>query len=47
MKNGWKYKVAKVTSGYRTLNKKALTMKSSWDEVSKILNGVPKKKKKK
>lgn len=46
MKKTWKQMVAKKTANYRNLDKRALTMKSSWDEVSKLLDGAVTKKRK-
>lgn len=46
MKKNWKTKVAKVTGGNRSLNKRVMKLKSSWDEVEDILNKSMKKKKK-
>jgi hypothetical protein len=46
MKQTWKSKVAKVTGNNRNLDRKVMRMKSSWDEVQKILNTATKKKKK-
>jgi hypothetical protein len=46
MKNNWKAKVAKATGGNRTLDKKILKLKASWDEVEGILNKSVKKKRK-
>ncbi len=45
MKPNWKYKVAKMTGANRSIDKKILQLKSSWDEVSNALNGSVKKKK--
>lgn len=45
MKPNWKYKVSKITGANRGIDKKILKMKSSWEEVSGILNGTSKKKK--
>jgi hypothetical protein len=45
MKPNWKYKVAKATGGNRSIDKKILKLKSSWDEVETILNSSVKKKK--
>lgn len=38
MKKNLKTTIAKATSGNVELNKKAVNMKKSWDEVSGILN---------
>ena len=46
MKKSWKCKIAKATGGNYNLNKKMCRLKSSWDEVEKILNGAAKRKKK-
>lgn len=45
MKKGWKSQVAKATGGNYKLNKKALQLKRSWDEVEGILNNAVKRKK--
>jgi hypothetical protein len=45
MKRGLKAKVARATGGNYKLNKKALQLKRSWDEVEGILNGAMKRKK--
>lgn len=45
MKKNWKQKIAKATGHNHKLNKKALQLKRSWDEVEAILNGAVKKKK--
>ncbi len=43
----WKSPLAKITGNYRALDKKALDMKKSWDDVEKLVNStVPRKKKK-
>jgi hypothetical protein len=39
-------KVAKATGGNYKLNKKAMQLKRSWDEVDGILNGSKENKKK-
>lgn len=46
MKKGLKHKISKATGGNYKLNKKALELKRSWDEVEAILNNVQTKKKK-
>lgn len=46
MKKSWKQKVAKATGGNYKLNKKAMQIKRSWDEVEGMINGTPKKRKK-
>ncbi len=46
MKKGVKWKIAKSTGSNYKLNKKALQMKRSWDEVEAILNNAMKHKKK-
>lgn len=46
MNRTWKQKIAKATGSYRNLDKRALRMKSSWDEVEKLLNMSVKKKSK-
>ncbi len=46
MKNNWKSKIARATGSNRNLDKKIMKMKSSWDEVEKMLNTATKKKKK-
>lgn len=46
MKKSWKHKVAKATGSNYKLNKKALQLKRSWDEVEGILNSAVKRKKK-
>ncbi|MHB8127966.1 MAG: hypothetical protein ACYDEX_03105 [Mobilitalea sp.] len=46
MKQNWKSKVAKATGGNHNLNRKAMKIKSSWDEVEGILNKAVKKKRK-
>lgn len=46
MKKGWKSQVAKVTGGNQKLDRKVMKMKTSWDEVEKILNTSAKIKKK-
>jgi hypothetical protein len=45
LKKDWKYKVAKVTGGNQSIDRKIVRLKSSWDEVEKILNSSGKKKK--
>ncbi len=45
MKPNWKYKVAKMTGANRGIDKKIFQLKSSWDEVSNMLNSSVKKKK--
>jgi len=45
MKPNWKYKVAKMTGANRSIDKKILKIKTSWDEVSAILNSSAKRKK--
>lgn len=45
MKRSIKHKIAKATAGNYKLNKKALQIKRSWDEVEGILNNAVKKKK--
>ncbi len=47
MKSNWKSQVAKVTGTNPKFDRKVLTMKKSWDEVSSLLNSSVKKKKKK
>ncbi len=47
MKMSFKQKIAKATGNNRNLNTKVLRFKSSWDEVSGILDKAMKKKKKK
>lgn len=47
LKKSWKSKVAQATNGNMELNKKALQMKKSWDEVEKLLQGNKKTKKSK
>lgn len=44
MKNNWKYKLSRVTGGNPKLDRKILKLKSSWDEVEKMLNSSTKKK---
>jgi hypothetical protein len=45
VKKNWKSQVAKVTGTNQKLDRKALKLKKSWDEVSNLLNtGVKKKK---
>ncbi len=44
MKKGIKWKIAKATGSNYKLNKKALQLKRSWDEVESILNGAVKRK---
>ena len=46
MKNNWKAKIAKVTGNNRSVDRKMLQMKKSWDEVEGILNKSVKKKRK-
>lgn len=46
MKNNWKAKVAKATGNNRSLDRKILKLKASWDEVEDILNKSVKKKRK-
>lgn len=46
MKNTWKSKVAKATGSNRSLDRKILKLKKSWDEVEDILNKSVKKKRK-
>lgn len=46
LSNSWKAKLARATSGNIELNKKALKMKKSWDEVEKLLQPNKKTKKK-
>jgi hypothetical protein len=48
LKKSWKSKIAQATNGNQELNKKALQMKKSWDEVEKLLqsNGKTNKKSK-
>jgi len=45
MKKTWKSKIAKATGGNRTLDRKVMRLKASWDEVESILNNSVKKKK--
>lgn len=45
MKKGVKWKIAKATGSNYKLNKKALQMKRSWEEVETILNSAMKRKK--
>ncbi len=45
MKKGVKWKIARATGSNYKLNKKALQMKRSWEEVEAILNGAMKRKK--
>jgi hypothetical protein len=47
MKSNWKSQVAKVTGTNMKFDRKVLKIKKSWDEVSSLLNGSVKKKKKK
>ena len=47
MKKSIKSNIAKATNSNNELNKKALQMKKSWDEVEGILSGVGKHNKKK
>lgn len=42
----WKIKIARSMADNMPLNQKALFMKSSWDEVQKIVNAIPMGKKK-
>lgn len=44
----WRKSLAQMTGNYRELDKKALRMKKSWDEVEKLLSksGSGKNKKK-
>ena len=46
MKKNWKAKVARATGGNRSIDKKIMKLKSSWDEVEGILNKSVKKKRK-
>lgn len=46
MKKNWKTKVAKMTGGNRSLDRRIMRLKSSWDEVEDILNKSVRKKKK-
>jgi hypothetical protein len=46
MKKNWKSQIAKATGGNQKLDKKVMSLKSSWDEVEGILNKAVKKKKK-
>jgi hypothetical protein len=46
MKKNWKTKVAKATGGNRSLDKRVMKLKTSWDEVEDILNKSVKKKRK-
>lgn len=43
----YKSTLAKMTGNYRTLDKKALAMKKSWDDVEKLLSSSGKVGKKK
>ncbi len=43
----YKRSLARMTGNYRTLDKKVLSMKKSWDDVSKLLEGTGKGKRKK
>ncbi|MDI9509728.1 MAG: hypothetical protein GX319_08065 [Clostridiales bacterium] len=45
MKRSLKYKMAKATASNYKLNKKAMQLKRSWDEVEGILSGSMKKRK--
>ena len=38
------YQLSRFTGNYSGLNKKAMTMKKSWNEVDKLLQSVGKKK---
>lgn len=46
LKPTWKAKIAKTTGGNVNLNKSVMKLKSSWDEVEKLLGNAAKKKKK-
>jgi len=46
VKKSWKSQVARATGGNHKLDKKVISLKSSWDEVEGILNKAVKKKKK-
>lgn len=43
----YKRTLARMTGNYRAIDKKALAMKKSWDDVSKILNNAGDGKRKK
>lgn len=36
----YKRSLSRMTGNYRTLDKKVLSMKKSWDDVSKLLEGT-------
>ena len=38
MKKNWRYRMAKATGSSRSLDRKVLRIKRSWDEVEDILN---------
>lgn len=44
MKKSMQVKIANSLSSKTDLNKKALQLKKSWDEVGSLLKGKPKKK---
>lgn len=46
MKKSFKYKISKTLAGNNELNKKALIIKKSWDEVEELLRANSKNKKK-
>ncbi len=46
LKKSWKSKLAQATNGNQELNKKALQMRKSWDEVEKLLQSSGKANKK-
>jgi len=46
MKKSWKHQIARMTGTNYKFNRKVLQLKSSWDEVSKLLNTSVQKKKK-
>lgn len=47
MKKKWKGKLAQLSNGNRELNRKALKIKHSWDEVDGILNTLGNRKRRK
>lgn len=47
MKKKWKGKLAQISNGNLELNRKALKMKRSWDEIDGILDALGKGKRRK
>lgn len=47
MKKKWKGKLAQLSNSNRDLNRKALKIKHSWDEVDSILSSLGKGKRRK